>query len=298
MTTFKQKVQKEYERLCNLREIEPHIIRDQVTESLEKLGVKDSDVNSNYANSDVFPILCAQSSSIAHVVELYPDKKGPVLIGKGVCFDSGGYNIKTRSMEDMFFDKTGAILALMVGVLTRTKTVVAFVNNMINNDFIPGMILKSLGGKHILIGNTDAEGRLLLADLLDKIPSDRTVITLATLTGAAAAFMGTGGGALLHTTDKDLQAKLVKTFPEKHRLFPAPVLPEYDDQVLTKVTGADITNDPKPGAGSQAGYSFLKHFHPADKLIHVDLAAMMHDHNHNALGWGLDDISYLLGLVK
>lgn len=295
-------LQEVFEHLCNLRLRKPYGVVNEVRELLDYLEI-DYEATSAMGKSefrDQYPILTAQCSSDAFVIRTFPKKESNImLVGKGVTYDSGGYNIKDDTMKDMYFDKIGAILALIVSIKMEIPATIAFLDNMLNPNFLPGDIITSRKGKRILIENTDAEGRLLLADLLESIPDETRVLTLATLTGAACQFMGDRIGALVHTTSGALRGELASTFKEKEQeCFPAPIHSKYDTAVLAKTKFADISNCPDDKeAGSQHAYSFLKHFHPENKLVHADIAPMMQDENGDALGWGIRDIQHLTLLV-
>lgn len=258
-----------------------------------------------------FPLLDAVGrGSPAHPVTVvqHPEKlkkgyTGLVLVGKGVVYDSGGYAIKpARSAVDMFFDKTGAVLTLYLGKKLKLPTVTFWVSNLVGErSLLNGEIITSRNGTKVLVSNTDAEGRLGLADSLSyvkELSPKAHAVTLATLTGAAAAFTGEGVRALVHSTNyKDLYPKLINTMDD-HLLFPAPISKKYDEAVKTKVLGADINNiSNMNGGGSQTAFSFLKHFH--NNLTHVDMAAFCADKEGNAIGHHLvKSLKLLIGLLS
>lgn len=291
-------INKIYKDLCNIRERDPYKVQDEVERLLDKLKVPYDRIY------DINPLIAAikghPRQSLVNVLKInFKEHSKLVLVGKGITYDTGGLNLKTHGMEDMVFDKTGAMLAVAVSIVTKVPALVAFSDNCITNQYYyAGQIIKTRSGVRVFNKNTDAEGRILLAGLLEELEQEVTAITLATLTGAAHSFMGDRGGALVHSEHPELLQALIKPFMKgKSRLFPAPVLESNKEIIKSKIKGADIENlGHGGGRGSQAGYEFLRYFHP--KLVHVDLAAMMHDANHNALGWGIDDIKQLIKLVR
>ncbi len=295
---FRKNLKNDFLALGNIRDSCPLNVAEACLAVLQKHKVPVEElIGPEYLMSD------AMSGSTI-LLTTYPDKLASsktILIGKGVCYDSGGYNIKGSSMKGMFSDKTGAILALMASIATGIPARVLFVNNMIHGHtaYLPGSILTSKSGVKVHIDNTDAEGRIVLADILDSLPSKKKkVISIATLTGACVQFMGERRGALVHTLDKKVAKSLIDTYP-KILLYPAPNHPDVDKAIISRIKGADIDNLARDDSdsGSQIGYSFLKHFYPAELLTHVDIAAMDSDSDGNALGWGIEEIKHLLTLV-
>ena len=217
-------------------------------------------------------------------------KKPVVLVGKGVTFDTGGLNVKPGDhMYEMHMDMSGgaavihaAILAAKLGV---KKNVIALVpaveNNLSANAMRPGDILKSMSGKTIEILNTDAEGRVILADALTyaKKYKPAAVVDVATLTGAALIALGTVASAFM--TNKDSAILPVMNMGEKSGdyMWPLPMWEEYDE--MTKGTFGDVPNISTMGnsryGGVIAGGKFLEVF--ARELeclwVHVDMAPVM-----------------------
>lgn len=218
-------------------------------------------------------------------------KEAPiVLVGKGVTFDSGGLNLKpTSAIYEMHMDMSGAAAMIHVTTLAAKlklkRNVVALipsVENMVSgNSYRPGDVLKSMSGKTIEVLNTDAEGRLILADALTyaKRFKPAVVIDAATLTGAAMVALGTQASGLM-TRDNAL-ATAIETAGEQSGdyVWRLPLWDEYED--LVKGTFADITNfSNAPGGkygGAIEGGMFLWQF--AKELscpwAHLDIAPRM-----------------------
>ncbi len=208
------------------------------------------------------------------------NQKPVVLVGKGLTFDTGGISIKpSGGMEEMKFDMSGggAVIATMVaaGLLKLKMNVVGLVpctENMPGGRAIkPGDIAKSASGITIEIINTDAEGRLILADALDyaKRYKPRAVVDLATLTGACMVALGNLATGLFGTDEKLVAA--LKAAGEKtgERCWELPLWEEYDDQI--KSTVADVKNVGDRWAGAITAARFLKKFTDYP-WAHLDIA--------------------------
>ncbi len=203
-------------------------------------------------------------------------------VGKGVCFDTGGISIKPAAgMEDMKGDMAGAacVVGLIQALATRKAKVdaigaIGLVENMPGPQAQrPGDIVKSMSGQTIEIINTDAEGRLVLADVLwyvqDKL-QPRFIVDLATLTGAILVALGQEHAGLF-TNDDDLAEKLVaagKTTGEK--LWRLPLGSAYDKLIDSKF--ADMKNTGGRHAGSITAAQFLQRFVNATPWAHLDIA--------------------------
>ena len=217
-------------------------------------------------------------------------QKPIVLAGKGVTFDAGGLNIKpSSSMYEMHMDMSGAAsvihavaLAARLKVKKRVIGLIPSVENMPgNNAYRPGDILKSMSGKTIEVLDTDAEGRLILADALTyaKRFEPSVVIDIATFTGAAVAALGLHASALL-TRDDALAETISRNAEESgDYVWRLPLWDEYEERV--KGTFADIKNVPGGSTsrygGAIDGGMFLWQF--AKELdcpwAHLDIAPRM-----------------------
>jgi leucyl aminopeptidase len=206
------------------------------------------------------------------------------LVGKGVCFDSGGLDIKpAASMLLMKKDMGGAAVTLALAQLTmdarlpvRLRVIVPMVENAISaNAYRPGDILATRKGLSVEVGNTDAEGRLILCDALALADEDKPdlLIDMATLTGAARVALGPELPALF-CSDDALAARLVQIGQaEADPLWQLPLWSGYDDELASKV--ADLNNVSSSGfSGAIFGALFLRRFvTDARAWLHLDLYA-------------------------
>ena len=204
-------------------------------------------------------------------------------IGKGVTFDSGGLSLKTASgMEEMKFDMAGsaAVIGTMRALAVRKANVnaigvVGLVENMPSaNAQRPGDVVTSMSGQTIEVLNTDAEGRLVLADVL-WYAKERfkpcAMIDLATLTGAIIVALGHNQAGLF-SNDDELAGRLTAAGEaEGERLWRMPLGEDYDKDIDSEI--ADMKNIGAAGkAGSIAGAQFLKRFVGDTPWAHLDIA--------------------------
>jgi leucyl aminopeptidase len=214
------------------------------------------------------------------------NKKPLSFIGKGVCFDTGGISLKpAKFMEDMKYDMAGAgaVVGLMKTLaLRKSKSyvvgAVALVENMPGGSAQrPGDIVKSYSGKTIEVLNTDAEGRLILADAIyyiDEQYKPELIVDLATLTGAIVVSLGSEYAGLFSNNDK-LAEKLIKAGEiENEKLWRFPLHKNYDKLMDSKI--ADIQNiNYSGGAGSITAAQFLQRFlKNSTPWAHLDIAGM------------------------
>ncbi|HTX25265.1 MAG TPA: leucyl aminopeptidase family protein [Steroidobacteraceae bacterium] len=206
------------------------------------------------------------------------------LVGKGVCFDSGGLDLKpSAAMLLMKKDMGGAACALALASLlmtleapVRLRVLVPCVENSIDGrSYRPGDVLRSRKGLTVEIGNTDAEGRLVLADALTEADTERPdlLVDLATLTGAARTALGPELPAA-YSPDAALLAQLqALAEAETDPVWPMPLWPGYEDELASKI--ADLGNvSASPFAGSVVAALFLKRFVTATPAwLHLDLYA-------------------------
>ncbi|AGA76481.1 leucyl aminopeptidase family protein [Echinicola vietnamensis] len=209
-------------------------------------------------------------------------KKPVVLVGKGVVYDTGGLSLKPtpNSMDFMKADMAGA--AAVIGTLCAVAKlglpveviglVPATDNRPGYNAITPGDIITYPNGKSVEILNTDAEGRLILADALIYASKydPKLVIDLATLTGAAAAALGKEGAVMMGNAYDEEKGFLKIAGKEVcERLVEFPLWEEYGDQLKSSV--ADIANIGGPTAGAITAGKFLEHFTDYN-WIHIDIA--------------------------
>ena len=214
-------------------------------------------------------------------------KKGPagtkpvVLVGKGLCFDSGGISIKpAQGMEAMKFDMCGAagVLGAMdtIGAMNLPINVVGLVGSTTNmpsgEAMNPGDVVQSHLGKFIEIVNTDAEGRLVLADVLSYARrfDPAAVIDAATLTGACVVALGhTASGVF--GNDQSLIDEVLKAGQTSGDTgWQLPLFDDYKDLILTDA--ADIKNTGGRAAGAISAAMFLKEFAETFPWVHLDIA--------------------------
>jgi len=208
------------------------------------------------------------------------------LVGKGVVFDTGGINLKIVRNDELVAmrqDKAGA--AAVVGMVeaaartqlpVRIEAAIPLVENMPGGGATrPGDVVRMYGGKHVEITNTDAEGRLILADALAHIQEQFpgvTTLDFATLTGAAVVALGKSRAPVFANRD-DLRERLIRAGEETgERLWPLPVGEEYVSLLRSRV--ADLVNSTgQREAGAIVGATFLWHFVREDTpWAHVDIA--------------------------
>ncbi len=226
------------------------------------------------------------------------NSKPLAFVGKGVCFDTGGISLKpAKFMEDMTYDMAGS--AVVVGLmknfaLRKAKInavgVVGLVENMPGgNAQRPGDIVKSYSGKTVEILNTDAEGRLVLADAItytEKKFKPKFIIDLATLTGAIIVSLGSEYAGLFSNDDK-LSKQLIKVGEDvEEKVWRMPLNKNYDKLINSK--NADMQNiNYVGGAGSTTAAQFLQRF-ILDKTpwAHLDIAGMAFSKYGGALNSG------------
>ena len=219
-------------------------------------------------------------------------------VGKGVCFDTGGYSLKpARFMEDMTYDMAGsaAVVGLMKTLALRKAKVnavgvVGLVENMVSgNAQRPGDIVKSYSGKTIEVLNTDAEGRLVLADALtftEKKYKPKFIVDLATLTGAIIVSLGSEYAGLFSNDDK-LSKQLIDAGEKvDEKLWRMPLHKNFDKLMDSK--NADMQNiNYVGGAGSTTAAQFLQRFIlNKTPWAHLDIAGMAFSKYGGALNSG------------
>ena len=203
-------------------------------------------------------------------------------VGKGVCFDTGGISIKPAgSMEDMKGDMGGAacVVGLMHALAARKAKVnvigaIGLVENMPDgNAQRPGDIVTSMSGQTIEIINTDAEGRLVLADVLWYVATKfkpKFMVDLATLTGAILVALGTEYAGLFSNNDELSERLTAVGLETGERVWRMPLGPEYDKQIDSQF--ADMKNTGSRNGGSITAAQFLQRFVNDTPWAHLDIA--------------------------
>lgn len=214
-----------------------------------------------------------------------------VLIGKGIMFDTGGINLKVQpgGLDDMKSDMAGAAAVIgsfiaaaaanlpvhLVGLIPATD------NRPGNNAIVPGDIITMHHGTTVEILNTDAEGRLILADAISYAHQydPQLIVELSTLTGSTVMALGSQGMAAMGTADNNLFAQLEEAGNKVYeRIARFPFWEEYEELIKSDV--ADIKNIGAREAGAITAGKFLSHFttHP---FIHLDIAGVAYSRKEN-----------------
>ena len=230
------------------------------------------------------------SSREPRLIDMSWGDSGPslALVGKGVCFDTGGLNIKPgASMQLMKKDMGGAAnvlgLAHMLmdsGARIRLRVLIPAVENSISGEaFRPGDILDSRKGLTVEINNTDAEGRLVLADALALADEGRPdlIVSMATLTGAARVAVGTDLAPFYATDDRDAAALEAAAKAVRDPVWRLPFWEPYEKMIEPGI--ADLDNAPKGGfAGSITAALFLRRFvTETPRYMHFDIFGWMRE---------------------
>jgi len=205
-----------------------------------------------------------------------------VVVGKAVTFDSGGISLKpSKSMEWMKYDKSGGMTALAVVLLAARlkipRPVIAYIPSVENmpggRATCPGDIVIARNGKSIEVLNTDAEGRLILADALSFAADEKpaAIVDIATLTGAVIVALGHETTAVMGNNDRLIMELMRSGEATGERLWQLPLWPEYDEMMQGQF--ADIKNIGDGTAGTISGAAFLQNFVPKTiPWAHLDIA--------------------------
>ncbi len=285
---------------------------------LKKIGVKVTIYNEKQLEKIGMDALLAvgrgsRKDSQVVVMEWSGGKKNNkpmAFIGKGVCFDSGGLSLKpAKSMEDMKWDMGGA--ATVTGIieaaaLSKLKYnligVIGLVENMPDGDAQrPGDVVKSFSGQTIEVLNTDAEGRLVLADILswtEKKYKPKFMINFATLTGAMIVALGNIRAGLF-SNNKQISETIYNSGEiTGEKVWAMPLDDDYDQLIKTEI--ADMKNIGGPGAGSITAGCFLKRHVVKTPWAHLDIAGVTWQNKSTpsipsgGVGWGVRMIYHLI----
>lgn len=211
------------------------------------------------------------------------DGEAPLaLVGKGITFDTGGISIKPRDlMEQMKFDMCGAATALgVMAAVVRLKLpinvdcIVAAVENMPDGKaYRPGDVITTMSGKTVEVHNTDAEGRMILADALTwttRFVKPEAMVDIATLTGACVVALGHHASGIM-SPDDDLVEELLKAGRDSvDRGWRLPLWDDYQEQIESPF--ADMKNVGGMPAGSITAGCFLARFAEGQRWAHMDIA--------------------------
>ena len=207
------------------------------------------------------------------------------LVGKGITFDSGGYNLKSSAaLETMKFDMSGAavVCASFLGLVQEKPKINVVAIACLTENAIGGhatlteSVITSMSGKTVEINNTDAEGRLVLADgITYAIEKEKVsqIITIATLTGACVLALGENTTGVM-TNNRDFYQKFFQTTQKsQERIWELPLLPENTQNLKKNTTIADISNISSTRyMGASNGAAFLQEFVNNLPFIHCDIA--------------------------
>jgi leucyl aminopeptidase len=214
-----------------------------------------------------------------------------VLVGKGVTFDSGGISIKPADrMEDMKFDMSGAAAVLgafeLLGRLRPKLHVVGLIpsaENMLSGaSYRPGDVVRALSGKHIEVVNTDAEGRLLLADALHYATryEPSCVLDIATLTGAVVMALGHTAAAVIGSDEPLIEEVRRAGERSGERVWPLPLWDEFREHIKSDI--ADVKNSGGRPAGTITAAWFLREFAEGYPWAHLDIAGTAYTQSEDA----------------
>ena len=229
-----------------------------------------------------------------------------VVVGKGITFDTGGISLKPReSMVTMKTDMAGAAVALAtvlgaaeLGVPYRVSAVLALAENHLGGaSYRPGDVVTTHGGRTVEVTNTDAEGRMVLADALDwavTTLAPDVLVDVATLTGAAKVALGLGTGALFSDDDALAGALVAAGDAAGEPVWRLPLVAEYEQYLDSAL--ADVrqeSNDPRSGAGAVLAAMMLRRFVGDVPWAHLDIAgparsaAARHEVPEGSTGYGV-----------
>jgi leucyl aminopeptidase len=223
------------------------------------------------------------------------DAKPFVLVGKGITFDTGGVNLKTQGgIEEMKYDMLGAgsvlgafVAAVKMQLPLNLVVIVPAVENAIDgNAYRPSDVITSMSGKTIEVGNTDAEGRLLLCDALTYAQrfEPQALVDAATLTGACIVALGRYATGLMSKHD-DLSNELLAAGEQVFdRAWRLPLWDEYQTQLDS--TFADVYNIGGRWAGAITAGCFLARFTEGQRWAHLDIAGVANDEGKRGMATG------------
>lgn len=297
--------------------LNPKTYADRVKAELEPLGIKvrviENDEMKKLGMGAITAVGQGSKTPPRMIVLEYDgtngeEKRPLALVGKGITFDSGGISLKPGSgMGDMTMDMAGsaavagAIRALAArGSKSHVVGIMALAENMPDQNSVrPGDIVKSMSGKTIFIGNTDAEGRLVLCDALTLVQNlekldprmagldPHTVIDFATLTGAVVAALGKEFAGAFTNSDKLMEEFNKASAVSGEKTWRMPLM-ETDafEKAVKNTPHADLTNNPGPPGASTAAAYLYEFIENNRSFMHIDMAGTGIP-NSERKGWGV-----------
>lgn len=268
----------------------PEIMAQVMAEAAQRVGVEAQVLDEHETRALGMGAYHAVGDSAAHPPRLIvlrwkggrPEAAPIALVGKGVCYDTGGYDLKTRpGLKNMRTDMAGAaavcgtVLALAENrVPVNVTAVIPAVENRISPDsMLPGDVVTSMSGKTIQINNTDAEGRLILADAVTyaiQKEGASQVVNIATLTGACVSALGHTTAGLVSNHDGLSEAVLAAAARSGEQYWRFPTFPEYKKMI--ECPAADLSNMSTDGCGTITGGLFIGAFAEDVPWVHLDIA--------------------------
>lgn len=286
-TSFSRDLMNELSNVLN-PETFPEVLKQQFEGTSVEVNVLDKDKLEELEMNGLLTVGRGSTYKPAFVELIYKgDESKPLvaLVGKGVTFDTGGISLKSgKDLSDMRMDMGGA--AAVAGAMTLLAKINAKVNVVVlipmvenmpdSTAVLPGEVITYKNGLTVQVGNTDAEGRLILADGLIRAGELKAeyIVNIATLTGAVVAALGTELGAVFG--DEELSADMKKIGDHNGDfIWPMPLVEAYDSSLDSDY--ADMNNISSLSvAGSITAGLFLRRFVPkGSKWLHVDMAGMM-----------------------
>lgn len=274
---------------CPANKLTPADMAAEMTREAEALGIECQVLDENEARALGMEAFLTVGSSALHSPRLIVlryrgggDADPICLVGKGVTCDTGGYCLKAASsMKGIKGDMAGAaavfgaVLALAANhVPVNVTAVIPSVENRISPDsYIPGDVIGSMSGKTIEVGNTDAEGRLILADAVTyaiRQEHAAKLVDIATLTGAVVGMFGFTTAGYLSNDEAFSEAFRAAYGRSGEQYWPLPTFPEYRKMIESPL--ADLSNTSSDGCGTITAGLFIGAFAEDKPWIHIDIA--------------------------
>ena len=274
---------------CPANKLTPAHMAAEMTREAEALGIECQVLDENEARALGMEAFLTVGSSALHPPRLIVlryrgggDADPICLVGKGVTCDTGGYCLKAASsMKGIKGDMAGAaavfgaVLALAANhVPVNVTAVIPSVENRISPDsYIPGDVIGSMSGKTIEVGNTDAEGRLILADAVTyaiRQEHAAKLVDIATLTGAVVGMFGFTTAGYLSNDEAFSEAFRAAYGRSGEQYWPLPTFPKYRKMIESPL--ADLSNTSSDGCGTITAGLFIGAFAEDKPWIHIDIA--------------------------